>query len=493
MGCTNCSTSSDSSNVSGGCKSSGSCSTSGCDKLNVYSWLTGMEPSRYSNFDLVEIKFKNTRKEFFRNTNKLDIHPGEPVVLESAAGYDIGIVSMLGELVKRRMKIKKLPTDSKEIPNIVRKPNQAEVEKWQETMTLERPTMLKARHIATELKLNMKISDVEYQADGCKATFYYTADERVDFRELIRHLADQFKIRIEMRQIGSRQEAGRLGGIGSCGRELCCSTWLTDFRSVSTNAARYQQLSINPQKLAGQCGKLKCCLNFELDSYLDAIKGFPSSDIKLSTEKGKAYCFKSDIFKGLMWYSYLGESSKIIVLSIDRVHEIIALNKEGDKPEELEDFANFMEEVDVEPDFGNVVGQDSLTRFDTKNKGRKGKGKRKKKPQNRNQNQGSGNDGNSNEKDGNTNSDKKRSGNNRPQNKQNGDRKPGQNKNKGNGSGKNQKGTNQNPKQGENAPKSDGDKGPRKPRPNRNKNRNRKPSENSESGQKPKNTGDTKE
>jgi cell fate regulator YaaT (PSP1 superfamily) len=414
-----------------------------------------MEPSRYSNFDLVEIKFKNTRKEFFRNTNKLDIHPGEPVVLEAASGYDIGIVSMLGELVKRRMKIKKLPTDSKDIPNIVRKPNQAEIEKWQEAMNLERPTMLKARHIATELKLNMKISDVEYQADGCKATFYYTADERVDFRELIRHLADQFKVRVEMRQIGSRQEAGRLGGIGSCGRELCCSTWLTDFRSVSTNAARYQQLSINPQKLAGQCGKLKCCLNFELDSYLDAIKGFPSSEVKLLTEKGKAYCFKSDIFKGLMWYSYLGESAKVIVLEIARVHEIIDLNKQGEKPEELEDFANFMEEIEVEPEFGNVVGQDSLTRFDTKNKGRKGKGKRR----------------------------KKRSDTNGPQNKQNG----------GKGQGKNQKGGNQNQKQGENAPKNDGEKNQRKPRPNRNRNKNRKPTGQGNSNQKPKNTGEGKE
>lgn len=387
MGCTNCSSVSDSSNVSGGCKSSGSCSTSGCDKLNVYSWLTGMEPSRYNDFDLVEIKFKNTRKEFFRNKNKLDIHPGEPVVLESQNGYDIGIVSMLGELVKRRMRIKRCPTDSKDIKNILRKPNQAEIEKWQETLSLERPTMLKARHIATELKLNMKISDVEYQADGCKATFYYTADERVDFRELIRHLADQFKIRIEMRQIGSRQEAGRLGGIGSCGRELCCSTWLTDFRSVSTNAARYQQLSINPQKLAGQCGKLKCCLNFELDSYLDALKGFPSNDIKLRTIKGKAYCFKSDIFKGIMWYSYIGDNSKIVALSIDRVHEIIEMNKRDEQPEDLEEFADFTEEIEMEPEFGNVVGQDSLTRFDTKGKGRS-KNKKRKKPQNRSQNKG---------------------------------------------------------------------------------------------------------
>ena len=382
MGCTNCSTKSDSSNSSGGCKSSGSCSTSGCDKLNVFSWLTGMEPARYSNYDLVEIKFKNTRKEFFRNSNKLDIHPGEPVVIEAASGYDIGIVSMLGELVNRRMRIKKVASDSKDILNILRKPNQVEIEKWQESLNLEWSTMLKARGIATELKLNMKISDVEYQADGSKATFYYTADDRVDFRALIRSLADQFRVRVEMRQIGSRQEAGRLGGIGSCGRELCCSTWLTDFRSVSTNAARYQQLSINPQKLAGNCGKLKCCLNFELDSYLDAIKGFPSSEVKLQTAKGKAYCFKSDIFKGLMWYSYLGESNKVVVLPIERVHEIIAMNKRDEKPEGLENFAAFTEEVEAEPEFGNVVGQDSLTRFDAKLKNKnRSRNNRKKKPQ----------------------------------------------------------------------------------------------------------------
>ena len=480
MSCTNCSTSSGSSNVSGGCKSSGSCSTSGCDKLNVYSWLTGMEPSRYNNSDLVEIKFKSTRKEFFRNTNKLDIHPGEPVVLETASGYDIGIVSMLGELVKRRMRIKKLSTESKDIPNIVRKPNQAEIEKWQETMKLERPTMLKARHIATELKLNMKISDVEFQADASKATFFYTADDRVDFRELIRHLADQFKARIEMRQIGSRQEAGRLGGLGSCGRELCCSTWLTDFRSVSTNAARYQQLSINPQKLAGQCGKLKCCLNFELDSYLDAIKGFPSSDVKLLTEVGKAYCFKSDIFKGLMWYSYLGENSKVIVLEIARVHEIIALNKQGDKPEGLEDYANFTEEVESEPEFGNVVGQDSLTRFDTKNKKRKGRNNRNKKGQDRsNRNQAKNKTDGSNEPN---------QGSNKPQNKQkegqkNRQRKP---RNAGGNQGSNDQSSAQ--KQDGQSPKNENNK---KRRPNRNK-QNRKPSDQNKSD-KPTSSGDKKE
>lgn len=448
MSCTNCSSVSGSGDVSGGCKNSGSCSTSGCDKLNVYSWLTGMEPTRYNNFDIVEIKFKNTRKEFFRNDNKLDIHPGEPVVLQSSSGYDIGVVSMLGELVKRRMRIKKVATDSKDILSILRKPNQAEIEKWQKTLKLERPTMLKARHIATELKLQMKISDVEYQADGTKATFYYTAESRVDFRELIRHLADQFKVRVDMRQIGSRQEAGRLGGIGSCGRELCCSTWLTDFRSVSTNAARYQQIAINPQKLAGNCGKLKCCLNYELDSYMDALKGFPSTETKLLTEKGKAYCFKSDIFKGLMWFSYLGENTKVVVLPIDRVHEIIAINKEGDKPDDLEDFASYTEEVEAEPEFGNVVGQDSLTRFDTKNKRSKGKRKKRSSNQKRNpQNKGKSNSGSRN-KEG-------QKGSQKPA-----ERKEGESQ-KRNAPKTNTKGQNQ-----------QGKKGQRKPKPNhRNKQR----------------------
>lgn len=476
MGCTSCSTSSDSGSVSSGCKSSGSCSTSGCDKLNVYSWLNGMEPNRYSNYDLVEIKFKNTRKEFFRNSNKLDIHPGEPVVVQSAAGYDMGVVSMLGELVNRRMRIKKIAPDSKDILDIQRKPNQAEVEKWQNTLKQERPTMLRARSIATELKLNMKISDVEYQADAGKATFYYTADERVDFRELIRHLADQFKVKVEMRQIGSRQEAGRLGGIGSCGRELCCSTWLTDFRSVSTNAARYQQLSINPQKLAGQCGKLKCCLNFELDSYMDALKGFPSSDVKLHTQKGKAYCFKSDIFKGLMWYSYLGENSKVFVLPITRVHEIMDMNKRDEKPEELESFAQFLEEVEQEPDFGNVVGQDSLTRFDSKPKSRSKNKRRKKTPV-----KGEGNKQVSDGKPQATSSrnNTKKKPNNRVSNKP-GESKDGE-KTKGNSLKKNNspnKPAAKKPATNKPQAKTDGEGEVKKPKPNRNnrnRNKNKKP------------------
>jgi len=255
-----------------GCGSNGSCGTSGCNKLEVYDWLGNMElPSGQPQFDMIEVQFKSTRKGFFRR-GVINVIKGDVVAVEANSGHDIGVVSLTGELVRMQMKKKKVLTNSDSIRKIYRKAQQADLDKWIKARELEHPTMIKARKFAGELDLNMKISDVEYQADNTKATFYYTAEDRVDFRELIKKMADEFKIRVEMKQIGVRQEAGRLGGIGSCGRELCCSTWLTDFRSVSTSAARYQQLALNPAKLAGQCGKLKCCLNYELDSYLDALK-----------------------------------------------------------------------------------------------------------------------------------------------------------------------------------------------------------------------------
>mgnify|MGYP005637566203 FL=1 len=268
------------------------------------------------------------------------------------------------------------------------------MDKWQELQSIEKETMFASRKISSELKLDMKISDVEYQGDGSKATFYYTAEGRVDFRELIKKLADKFKVRIDMRQIGARQEAGRLGGIGSCGRELCCSTWLTDFRSVSTSAARYQQLSLNPQKLAGQCGKLKCCLNYELETYMDALKEFPKGDVKLDTKKGRAYLQKTDIFMRTMWFVYKDDFNEFIPLSVDRVKEIIALNKENKRPDDLKAFIKIASQ-EILPDYENVVGQDSLTRFDkpkkkrgnnqnrNKNKNRKNKQKQSKVHQNK--------------------------------------------------------------------------------------------------------------
>ena len=305
------------------------------------------------------------------------------------------MVTLSGELVKVQMKRKKISETPEEVFKIYRKASQRDIDIWVEAREKEEPMKVKARQFAIDLRLKMKISDIEFQGDASKATFYYTADERVDFRELIKLFAREFRTRIEMKQVGLRQEAARLGGIGSCGRELCCSTWLTDFRSVSTSAARYQQLSLNPLKLAGQCGKLKCCLNYELDSYLDALKAFPKTEVKLRTEKGTAVCQKTDIFKGHMWYAYEGEWMNWHKLTTAQANEIIAANAKKEKVESLEDYASeLIEEAKV--DFENVVGQDSLTRFDkpksnnrrkknrSKNTNRNQKNTKKPRPQNNN-------------------------------------------------------------------------------------------------------------
>jgi cell fate regulator YaaT (PSP1 superfamily) len=331
-------------------------------------------PSGQKKFDVVEVRFKNSRKEYFRNVNDLPLVVGEVVAVEGSPGHDIGIVSLTGELVKLQLKKRNIQADDPAMKKLYRKAKQADVEKWQEAQAAEQDTMIRSRQIAAGLKLNMKISDVEYQGDKSKAIFYYTAEERVDFRELIKILAEQFRVRIEMRQIGARQEASRVGGIGSCGRELCCSTWLTDFRSVTTGAARYQQLSLNPQKLAGQCGKLKCCLNYELDTYLDALKDFPDS-IDLETQKGRARHQKTDIFKAIFWYTFADEPDNFIAVPVARVKEVIAMNKNGQKPDILVAVSE-QKAVEKQPDFENVVGQDSLTRFDNKNKNKKRKKKK---------------------------------------------------------------------------------------------------------------------
>ncbi len=356
-----------------GCGSStGTCDTGGCNKLNVFDWLADMElPSGQLAFDIVEVRFKNSRKEFFRNHENLTLSIGEVVAVEASPGHDIGVVSAVGEVVRLQMKKKKIKTDAEEIKKIYRKAKQQDIDKWHEAQALETQTMYKARTFALHHGLQMKISDVEYQGDKTKAIFYYTAEGRVDFRQLIKTLAEQFRVRIEMKQIGARQEASRLGAIGSCGRELCCSTWLTDFRSVSTSAARYQQLSLNPLKLAGQCGKLKCCLNYELDSYLDAIKDFPNTEnLKLKTARGTAVHQKTDIFKRIMWFSYFDDMSNFIAVSVDDVKKVIELNKAGQMPEQLNVVQTVAQEKDEAPDYENVVGQDSITRFD-KNKNQK--------------------------------------------------------------------------------------------------------------------------
>ncbi len=381
MACSSCSSGG---GLPAGCKNNGTCSSGGCDKLAVYDWLANMEtPAGQKKFDCVEVRFKNGRKEYYRNENELPMVMGDVVAVEGSPGHDIGTVSLTGELVRLQMRKRKIDHESHEVKKVYRKASQSDIEKWQRAQEREVPTMYKARELALKGKLKMKISDVEFQGDNNKATFFYTADGRVDFRMLIKDLAREFGVRIEMRQIGARQEAARLGGIGSCGRELCCTTWLTDFRSVNTAAARYQQLALNPQKLAGQCGKLKCCLNYELDAYLEEFKTFPDTNVRLKTEKGEARFVKMDIFRGVMWYCYTGEFSAFVELKRNSVSEILRLNKAGERPKCLEDFCEEKEET-KRLDFKNVVGQDDLKRFDKKKpKGNRNKGNRRKKRPNR--------------------------------------------------------------------------------------------------------------
>lgn len=375
MGCSSCS---NDGGIPKGCKSNGSCGTGGCNhKLTVFDWLSNMNlPNGQAQFDWVEMRFKNGRKEFYKNVNNLTLHVGDVVAVEAQPGHDIGTVSIVGELVKLQMRKKSFKPTEENTKKIYRIASQRDIDRWHEAQQKEAETMYKSREIAKRLNLDMKISDVEYQGDGAKAVFYYTANARVDFRQLIKELAGTFSTRVEMRQIGARQEAARLGGIGSCGRELCCSTWLTDFRSVNTSAARYQQLSLNPLKLAGQCGKLKCCLNYELDTYVEAIKDFPEIGVKLKTEKGTAITYKQDVFKRLIWFAYVDSPATWIPVSVDRINEVLEENKAGKIPAQIE----VEEELDLvatEPDFSNVDGQGSLTRFDNKYRGRGNKRKKK--------------------------------------------------------------------------------------------------------------------
>lgn len=380
MACGNCGVGAD--GKPAGCKSNGYCSSSGCNKLPVFDWLTGVPlASGRTPFDAVEVRFKNTRKSFYRNASALTLSPGDLVTVDAAPGHDVGMVTMTGELVRAQMQRKSSITDTFELRKVLRKSSQEDIDTWHAARKQEDDTMLAARTIVQEMRLDMKVTDVEYQGDGTKATFYYTSEQRVDFRDLIRRLADRFKVRVDMKQIGARQEAGRIGGIGSCGRELCCSTWLTDFRSVTTSAARYQQLALNPQKLAGQCGKLKCCLNYELDMYIEAVKSYPSQNAKLKTQHGTGFHLKTDIFEEKMWYLFKMPGGPPIMAGfpVERVREILAQNKEGLEVEV--DFARLAEEneaaknvgVEEEPEYESVGGEDELTRFDSKIKS----GKRK--------------------------------------------------------------------------------------------------------------------
>ena len=364
MGCGSCGT-----GKPNGCKSNGGCSSGGCNRLNVHDWLANLPFSDpESNCKIVEVSFKSgSRKDYYRNSSLQPLEKGELITVEGVSGYDVGEVSLTGELVRLQLKKRSLQEDSAEIKKILRVSNEKDIATYESNKLREPEVQSRSRAIARQLNLQMKISEVEIQADGKKATFFYTADDRVDFREMIKIFASEFKLKVEMRQIGIRQEAGKVGGIGSCGRELCCSTWLTDFKSVTTTAARYQNLSINQTKLSGQCGRLKCCLNYELDTYLDALQQFPDNAETLQTAKGRAMLVKKDIFKSLMWYT-LPDSNKQYPLTIARVNEIVRANKRNEIVEELKhvELVNGKETVEIDAGFVDVVGQISLKSLEKK-------------------------------------------------------------------------------------------------------------------------------
>ncbi len=355
-----------------------------CNKMDATNWLKNVDKSGSSSFtEFVEVKFKNSRKEIFRTNPDMDLKEGDIVAVEANPGHDIGIVTLIGQTVRLQMRSKKIKPDSEEIKKVYRKAKTSDIEKWINSVGEEQLTMHKSREMASSLNLDMKISDVEYQGDNTKAIFYYTANERVDFRELIKVLADAFNVRIEMKQIGMRQEASRLGGIGSCGRELCCATWISNFKSVSTSAARVQQLSLNPQKLAGQCSKLKCCLNYENEAYLDALEGFPDTSIELKTKRGIAFHQKTDILRKVLWYTIKNSEDSFIMITAQRANEIIEMNKKGIIPENLIDNKAVAEQKPI-ADFASPtdIENDSLTRFDKAKPNKRRKNKRKKNKKN---------------------------------------------------------------------------------------------------------------
>lgn len=421
----------------GGC--CGNCNLRG--KLQSYNWLEDI-PGGYNTSEMIEVEFKNTRKGFYRNTNNLDLYVGDMVAVESNPGHDIGKVTMTGKLVILQMKKANLRPDI-EILRVFRKAKPSDLERYEAAKNRENDTMIRSRKIAEDLKLNMKIGDVEYQGDGNKAIFYYIADERVDFRQLIKVLADTFKIRIEMKQIGARQEAGRIGGIGPCGRPLCCSSWMNNFVSVSTNAARYQDISLNPQKLAGQCAKLKCCLNFEVDAYVENVKKMPSRDIPLVTKDNTYYHFKTDIFKQEITYSTDKViPANLVTLDSNRVFEIISLNKQGIKPNQI--LPDGKSQKIERKEFGDIIDQNSLTRFDkVKKKG--------------------GNRPNSQQNNGNNNNNKRTDDKNRPQRENRNNQQPNKREDfaakRNNENRKNNNSRNKNPRQRDGQPRNNESKG----------------------------------
>ena len=377
MGCGNCGT-----GKPNGCKSNGGCSTGGCNRMNVHDWLMNMPVADVMDeCKVVEISFSNgSRKDFFRNTTLQHFYKGDMVCVEGVIGFDLGEISLTGEIVRLQMKKKGIEEANPEMKKVLRRAGDRDVETWRHSKSREKEAVIRSRAIAKQLKLDMKISQVEIQADSRKATFFYIADGRVDFRELIKVYASEFKLKVEMRQIGARQESAKVGGVGSCGRELCCSTWLSEFKSVNTTAARYQNLSINQTKLSGQCGRLKCCLNYELDTYLDALQGFPDNCDSIQVAKGNASLIKKDIFKNLMWY-VLPDSNKQYPLTIERVRKIKSLNHQGIIPEELEAVELTSKVKEAEPEFVELVGQISLLSLDKADKKKKQKQQQQQKPQ----------------------------------------------------------------------------------------------------------------
>ena len=360
MGCTSCSSNK---GTPAGCKSNGGCSSGGCNRLNVHDWLANLPFSDpEGSCRIIEVSFNNgSRKEFYRNNTLQILTKGDLITVEGVNGFDVGMVNLTGELVRLQLKKKRTSEDSPDIRKVLRRASETDLSKWRESKSKEREALVRSRAIARQFKLNMKLCEVEMQADGRKATFFYVADERIDFRELIKVLAGEFRVKVEMKQIGARQESAKVGGIGSCGRELCCSSWLTEFKSVTTTIARYQNLSINQTKLSGQCGRLKCCLNYELDTYLDALQSFPRQAEHLETTKGRANLVKKDIFRGIMWY-VLPDSNRHIPMTIESVKKIKELNANGVKAEELEtaEMGNAQKVKEETPQFVDVVGQISL-------------------------------------------------------------------------------------------------------------------------------------
>ncbi|MDB5228894.1 MAG: hypothetical protein JWN78_3087 [Bacteroidota bacterium] len=387
MSCNSCGTSVG--GVPTGCKSNGHCATGGCSKLEVHDWLSDITADPYARYNIHEVSFKNgSRKGFYRNEKRIDLYTGDYVIVEAVAGYDLGQITLSGELVRLQMKKKRIKENSEDIRNILRIAKDNELHLMEQARAKEKQTMLKARILARNLGLDMKLGDVQFQADGRKATFYYTADGRVDFRELIKVLAGEFRVKIEMRQIGARQEAGIVGGIGSCGRELCCSTWLTSFKSVNTTAARYQNLSINQTKLSGQCGRLKCCLNYELDTYLDALRDVPEKAETLQLETGEARLMKTDVLKGLMFYTVKG-SGTFYPISLENVKMILEMNANGKRPADITELVEVEEKAGAEEvlEFADVVGHISLASLDRKDKKEYHRNKQQNRPQGNNRQQ----------------------------------------------------------------------------------------------------------